>query len=78
MGRYLRAKTYLLCSKIEVKRFFNYSLKRQQRIEPVAEPIAHEKIMAELQSLSAEFLLFKMKSLFGLLCSDKEDPKYSS
>ena len=66
-GRYLRAKTYLLCSKIEVKRFFNYSLKRQQRIEPVAEPIAHEKIMAELQSLSAEFLLFKMKS-YSVYC----------
>jgi putative hemolysin len=61
-GRYLRAKTYLLCSKIEVKRFFNYSLKRQQRIEPVAEPVPHEKIMDELQNLSPEFLLFKMKN----------------
>lgn len=61
-GRYLRAKTYLLCSKIEVKRFFNYSLKRQQRIEPVAEPVPHEKIMDELQNLSSDFLLFRMKN----------------
>jgi len=66
-GRYLRAKTYLLCSKIEVKRFFNYSLKRQQRIEPVAEPVPHKKIMDELQNLSAEFLLFKMKS-YSVYC----------
>ena len=61
-GRYLRAKTYLLCSKIEVKRFFNYSLKRQQRIEPVAEPIPHEKIIDELKSLNPEFLLFRLKN----------------
>ncbi len=61
-GRYLRAKTYLLCSKIEVKRFFSYSLKRQQRIEPVADPVPHEKIMQELQELGAESLLFKLKN----------------
>jgi putative hemolysin len=66
-GRYLRAKTYLLCSKIEVKRFFSYSLKRQQRIEPVTEPIAPEKILNELRNLSDEFLLFKMKS-YSVYC----------
>jgi putative hemolysin len=61
-GRYLRAKTYLLCSKIEVKRFFNYSLKRQQRIEPVAEPVPHEKVIDELKNLNPEFLLFRLKN----------------
>lgn len=66
-GRYLRAKTYLLCSKIEVKRFFNYSLKRQQRIEPVADPVPHEKVMEELKSLNTEFLLFKLKN-YAVYC----------
>lgn len=61
-GRYLRAKTYLLCSKIEVRRFFNYSLKRQQRIEPVAEALPKEKILAELKELGSEFLLFRLKN----------------
>jgi putative hemolysin len=67
-GRYLRAKTYLLCSKIEVKRFFNYSLKRQQRIEPIAEPIAKEKIVQELRQLGSEFLLFRLKN-YAVYCA---------
>ncbi len=66
-GRYLRARTYLLCSKIEVKRFFNYSLKRQQRIEPIADPVPHEKVMEELKSLNPEFLLFKLKN-YAVYC----------
>jgi len=67
-GRYLRAKTYLLCSKIEVKRFFNYSLKRQQRIEPIAEAIPKEKILNELKEMGSEFLLFKLKN-YNVYCA---------
>lgn len=67
-GRYIRAKTYLLCSKIEVKRFFNYLPTRQQRIEPVAEPVPHEKIIQELKDLGSEFLLFKMKN-YSVYCA---------
>ncbi len=66
-GRYLRVKTYLLCSKIEVKRFFNYSLKRQQKIEPVAEPLPHERVLEELKSLGGEFLLFRLKN-YAVYC----------
>lgn len=61
-GRYLRAKTYLLSSKIEVKRFFNYLPVRQQRIEPVAEPVPHEKVLQEIQDLGAENLLFRLQN----------------
>jgi putative hemolysin len=61
-GRNLRARTYLLNSKIEVKKFFNYSLKRQQHIEPIAEPLAHGKIIQEISELSTEFLMFKLKN----------------
>jgi len=67
-GRYLRAKTYLLCSKIEVRKFFNYSLKRQQRIEPIAEPVPHEKIIQELNGLGSEFLLFRLKN-YSIYCA---------
>lgn len=67
-GRYLRAKTYLLCSKIEVKKFFNYSLKRQQRIEAIAEPVPHEKIIRELHDLGTEFLMFRTKN-FTVYCA---------
>jgi putative hemolysin len=66
-GRYLRAKTYLLCSKIEVKSFFNYSLKRQQKIEPVAEPLPPEKVLEELKSLGSEYLLFRLKN-YAVYC----------
>ena len=73
-GRYLRAKTYLLCSKIEVKRFFNYSLKRQQRIEPVAEAMPKEKILAELKELGTEFLMFKLKNYLVYCAPTKRIP----
>lgn len=66
-GRYLRAKTYLLSSKIEVKKFFNYSLRRQQKIEAIADPVPHEKVIQELQSLASEFLLFRVKS-YSVYC----------
>lgn len=73
-GRYLRAKTYLLSSKIEVKKFFNYSLKRQQRIEPVAEPVPHETILDELKNLNSEFLLFKLKNYTVYCAPSKRIP----
>jgi putative hemolysin len=67
-GRFLRAKTYCLSSKIEVKKFFNYSLRRQHKIEPVAEPMSHEKIKQELQNLTSEYLLFKLKN-YTIYCA---------
>ncbi|HZL11302.1 MAG TPA: GNAT family N-acyltransferase [Prolixibacteraceae bacterium] len=73
-GRYLRAKTYLLSSKIEVRRFFNYTLKRQRRVEPVADPVPHEKIIQELQGLSAEFLLFRTKNYTVYCAPSKRIP----
>jgi putative hemolysin len=66
-GRYLRAKTCLLCSKIEIKKFFIHTLKRQHRIEPIAEPLPKEKIVQELQNLDSEFLIFRMKN-YAVYC----------
>ncbi len=67
-GRFLRAKTYCLSSKIEVKKFFNYSLHRQQKIEPIAESIPHEIIKQELRDLTSEYLLFKLKQ-YTIYCA---------
>lgn len=66
-GRFLRAKTYLLSSKIEVRKFFNYSLKRQQKVEPITEPVPHELVIQELQGLDSEFLLFQVKN-YSVYC----------
>jgi putative hemolysin len=73
-GRYLRAKTYLLCSKIEVRHFFNYSLKRQQRIEPIAEPVPQGKILQELHEMGTEFLLFRLKNYTVYCAPSKRIP----
>jgi putative hemolysin len=73
-GRFLRAKTYCLSSKIEVKKFFNYSLKRQHKIEPVADPVPNEKIKQELHGLTPEYLLFKLKNYTIYCCPSKRIP----
>lgn len=67
-GRFLRARTYCLSSKIEVKKFFNYSLKRQQKIEPIADGISPEIIKKELDNLSGEHFLFNVKN-FHVYCA---------
>ncbi|MGE5394982.1 MAG: lysophospholipid acyltransferase family protein [Candidatus Saccharibacteria bacterium] len=67
-GRFLRARTYCLSSNIEVKKFFNYSLKRQQKIEQIADQMAPEIIKKELDNLSVEYFLFKVKN-FHVYCA---------
>lgn len=73
-GRFLRARTYCLYSKIEVKKFFNYTLKRQQKIEPVAEPLPIEIIRKELNGLTSESLLFKLKNYTIYCAPSKQIP----
>ncbi len=73
-GRFLRARTYCLYSKIEVKKFFNYTLKRQQKVEPVAEPLPIEIIRKELNGLTSESLLFKLKNYTIYCAPSKQIP----
>jgi len=73
-GRYLRAKTYSLSSKIEVKRFFNYSLKRQQKVEEVAAPVDPALILREVKNLEKDYLLFRMKNYAIYCVPSKEIP----
>ena len=70
-GRYLRAKTYSLCSSMEVKRFFNYSLRRQPKPEPIIQPVPQEQILQEIKKLEGEHLLFKLKN-FVIYCSPSQ------
>jgi hypothetical protein len=67
-GRFLRAKTYSLNSRVEVKRFFNYSLSRKPRPEPVAAPVPQTKILEEIAGIEKDHLLFKLKN-FAVYCS---------
>ena len=60
-GRYLRAKTYGMSIPIEVKRFFNYSLRVPVKPQPIVEPVAKEKIMKEIQEIRHDHLLFKLE-----------------
>ncbi len=73
-GRYLRAKTYCLSSSIEVKRFFNYSLKPQQKIEPVASPVSLDLILKEIADLGPDNLLFTLKNYTVYCAPSKRIP----
>ncbi|RKD89755.1 GNAT family N-acyltransferase [Mangrovibacterium diazotrophicum] len=73
-GRYLRAKTYSLCSSIEVKRFFNYSLKRHTKAEPIVPPTPPDLIREEIAQLSSEHFLFKLKNFSVYCCPTPKIP----
>lgn len=61
-GRFLRAKTYSMESDIEVKRFFNYSLKTYVKPEPIIDPVPQYIIEKEIQLLKADYTLFNLKN----------------
>jgi putative hemolysin len=67
-GRYLRLKTYALGSSIEVKKFFNYGLKPEPKPEQIIDPVSPELIQSEVESLTANYLLFKSKN-FCVYCA---------
>jgi putative hemolysin len=61
-GRFIRAKTYSMESKLEVKRFFNYNLKPQIKPEPVIEPVPKEFLLSEIQKIRQQHILFNLKN----------------
>ncbi len=71
-GRYLRAKTYSMNSSVEVKRFFNYSLKRLPKQEAVVPEISGEIILQEIKKIEEERLLFRLKN-FAIYCAPSND-----
>ncbi len=68
LGRYLRSKTYCLDSGIEVKHFFNYSLKSQPVPQPICEPVPENQIIAEIECLRKDHVLFTIKN-YTVFCA---------
>jgi putative hemolysin len=67
LGRYLRSKTYCLDSGIEVKRFFNYSIKSQPQPEPIVDPQPGDLIINEIAGLRKDYHLFTIKN-YSVFC----------
>jgi putative hemolysin len=61
-GRFIRAKTFSMESKLEVKRFFNYNLKPQAKPEPVIEAVPKESLLSEIQKIKQQHILFNLKN----------------
>jgi len=71
-GRYLRAKTYSLGNPVEVKHFFNYSLKRSVKQAIVVPSQPKDKLIAEVAQLNNSYLLFKIKN-FCVYCAPSHE-----
>ena len=61
-GKFLRAKTYLLGSSLEVKKFFLKSQKAEKQVEPVAKETPVEILQKEIKDIMEDYLLFSMKN----------------
>lgn len=73
-GRFLRAKTYSMESDIEVRRFFNYSIKPEMKPQPIIDPIPTELILKEIQSIKCDYTLFKLKNYISYCAPSKLIP----
>lgn len=67
-GKFLRAKTYLLGSSLEVKKFFLKSQKAEKNIEPVAPEIDVNILKKEVGDITEDYLLFSMKN-YSVFCA---------
>lgn len=61
-GKFLRAKTYLLGSSLEVKKFFLKSQKAGKNVEPIAQEMPVEVLQKEITNIKDDYLLFSMKN----------------
>lgn len=67
-GKFLRAKTYLLGTSLEVKKFFLKSPKAEPKAEEIAPAIAPDVLKKEVQNITEDFLLFNMKN-YSVFCA---------
>jgi len=67
-GRYLRAKTYCLDAGMEVKRFFDYTLKSEPQPEIIISPQPEELIAHEIGLLRRDWLLLRVKN-YEVFCA---------
>jgi putative hemolysin len=73
-GRYLRAKTYSMASDIEVRRFFNYTLKPSLKPQAIIDPVPKEIILKEIQAIKSDGMLFKLKNYVAYCAPAAEIP----
>ncbi len=73
-GRFLRAKTYCMESAIEVKRFFNYTLKPQVKPEPIISPVPPDLILNEIQQIKPQYTLFNLKNYTAFCAPSRSIP----
>ncbi len=67
-GKFLRAKTYLLGSALEVKKFFIKSQKAMPKAEPIAAETESAVLKKEIEGIAEDYLLFNMKN-YDIYCS---------
>lgn len=67
-GKFLRAKTYLLGSSLEVKDFFLKSPKAEPKAEPIAVAAEVPVLKKEIQDIAEDYLLFNMKN-YSVYCA---------
>ena len=67
-GKFLRAKTYLLGSSLEVKKFFLKTQKAGKQVEPVAPNVDVEVLKKEVENITEDYLLFTMKN-YSIFCA---------
>lgn len=67
-GKFLRAKTYLLGSSLEVKKFFLKSQQAEKKVEPLVAAIPLEMQEKELEAIREDYLLFTMKN-YAVYCA---------
>ncbi len=68
-GRYLRARTYLLGSTLEARKFFNkLSFRNKTHAEPVVNPVPVQKLIEEFNKIRNEYELFTTGN-FSVVCT---------
>lgn len=67
-GKFLRAKTYLLGSSLEVKNFFLKSPKAETKTEPIVPETDTVVLQKELEGIAEDYLLFSMKN-YSIYCA---------
>lgn len=67
-GRFLRAKCYAMDSGIEVRRFFNSTFKKKQKVEPIAESIDVKILQKEVEELNETYKLFTIRN-YSVYCA---------
>lgn len=67
-GKFLRAKTYLLGTSLEVKKFFLKSPKAETRVEEIAPETETRVLKKEIKGIEEDYLLFNVKN-YSVYCA---------